>query len=110
MLNDILAGVWIQVKKADKPPPNFDEPHLQMLRAAISNLRDFDNIVCYVTVPPAHSHSPLSDANLQRRLSAALPDLRIIRLTGAQGESILVLDEYTLENAIARFLIMLRDT
>ena len=108
-LHDMLAGIWIQLRKADRPPPDFDEPHLQMLRAAISILRDFDGVFCYLTAPPDHSHSPLSDATLQRRLSAALPDLRIIRLTGAQGESLLVLDEYTLESAITHFLIMLRD-
>ncbi|MFO1434786.1 MAG: hypothetical protein U1F76_32680 [Candidatus Competibacteraceae bacterium] len=107
-LIEIQKAIWVEVMKSEAPLP-FGPTQQKQLRAKLAGRERRKESHYYITVPPEHDGSPLSDKTLLKRLLEALPSLRIIYIGSGQGEGILLLDEYELWESIQAFLLMLRD-
>ncbi len=108
-LIEIQKCIWVEVMK--KPPPlPFGPTEQNMLKGILARRERSKESHYYITVPPGRDDSPLSDQALLQNLLKALPSLRIIYISGGQGEGLLLLDEYELWASIHDFLLMLRGT
>lgn len=108
-VTEILKRIWVVVTGFESPPHPFGEQEQKRLQAKLSARERRKESYNYITVSSGQSSSPLVDGALLTRLLQALPSLSIIYFGGAQGEEILLLDEYDLWESIEAFLLMLRD-
>ena len=107
-LTELLKAIWVEVMKGEAPIP-FGLIEINKLKAILKTRERRKESHYYITVPPEHDVSPLSDQTLLRNLLEALPSLRVIYIGSGQGGEILLLDEYELWASIQELLLMLRD-